>query len=175
MKKQILISLSIVLIGFLPMLVKSQSARITADSKAAKAEFIKTDPSMASLFASSYGYVIFPNVGKGAVGVGGAAGNGAVYEKGKIVGGAKLRQVSVGLQVGGQSYREIIFFENKTSLDHFKNNKVEFSGQVSAIAAKANASANVQYRDGVAVFTEGKNGLMVEAAIGGQKFSYEKK
>jgi lipid-binding SYLF domain-containing protein len=175
MKKKIIINLLIVLIGFLPMMAKAQSARITEDSKAAKAEFLKTDPSMAALFASSYGYVIFPNIGKGAVGVGGAAGNGAVFEKGKIIGGAKMIQVSVGFQFGGQAYREIIFFQNKEALDHFKDNKVEFSGQVSAIAAKSNASANAQYRDGVAVFTEGKNGLMVEAAVGGQKFTYEAK
>lgn len=82
-------------------------------------------------------------------------------------------QVDVGAQVGGQAYREIIFFENKDALDRFKENKVEFSGQVSAVAAKAGASANVKYREGVAVFTEEISGLMLEASIGGQKFTYK--
>ncbi|GAB2811772.1 hypothetical protein GCM10027043_09080 [Ferruginibacter profundus] len=159
---------------FIPAQSRSQDSKekITGDSKAAKAAFIKTDPSMKDLFDGSYGYVIFPNIGKGAVGVGGAAGNGTVYEKGKLIGTAKMLQVSVGFQFGGQAYREVIFFENKAALDHFKDNKVEFSGQVSAIAAKSDASANSQYREGVKVFTEGKNGLMLEAAIGGQKFTY---
>jgi len=127
---------------------------------------------MQSLFDKSYGYVIFPNIGKGAIGIGGAAGNGTVFEKGTAIGSAKMKQVSVGFQFGGQVYREVIFFETKDALDHFKENKVEFTGQVSAVAAKSNASANAKYRDGVLVFTEGKNGLMLEASIGGQKFSY---
>ena len=156
---------------FIPLQSKSQT-KVRDDSRDAKAEFIKTDPSMKKLFANSYGYVIFPNIGKGAVGVGGAAGNGTVYEKGKAIGKGKMLQVSVGFQFGGQAYREVIFFENKEALDHFKDNKLEFAGQVSAIAAKSDASANSQYREGVQVFTEGKGGLMVEAAIGGQKFTY---
>jgi len=175
MKKNSILSLSIltmVLAGlFIPAQSKSQT-KMMDDSKAAKAAFIKTDPSMKNLFASSYGYVIFPNIGKGAVGVGGAAGNGIVYEKGKAIGKAKMLQVSVGFQFGGQAYREVIFLENKEALDHFRDNKLEFAGQVSAIAAKSDASANSKYRNGVQVFTEGKNGLMLEAAIGGQKFTF---
>jgi lipid-binding SYLF domain-containing protein len=158
-----------------PMAVKSQDdkeTKISNDSRDAKTAFIKTDPSMQALFANSYGYAIFPNIGKGAIGIGGAAGNGTVFEKGNAIGSAKMKQVSVGFQFGGQVYREVIFFETREALDHFKENKVEFTGQVSAVAAKSNASANAKYRDGVLVFTEGKNGLMVEAAVGGQKFSY---
>ena len=128
---------------------------------------------MSSLFNDSYGYVIFPKVGKGAAVVGGAGGNGVVYEKGKAIGTAKMAQVNVGAQVGGQAYREVIFFENKDALDRFRENKLEFAGQVSAIAAKAGASANAKYREGVQVFTEEIGGLMLEASIGGQKFTYK--
>lgn len=158
----------------LPMLLMSQTKtqRIVADSKTAKAAFIKADGLMKNLFERSYAYVIFPNVGKGAIGVGGAAGNGAVYEHGKNTGSAKMLQVSAGFQFGGQAYREVIFFENKDALDRFKSNKLEFSGQFSAIAVKEGASADVKYRDGVMVFTQGKDGLMLEAALGGQKFTY---
>jgi lipid-binding SYLF domain-containing protein len=81
-------------------------------------------------------------------------------------------QVTVGLQAGGQSYREVIFFENEEALDRFKSNQLEFSGQVSAVAAKSGASANAKYTDGVLVFTQGKSGLMLEASVGGQKFTY---
>jgi len=161
---------------FLPRIVKAQDdsqERIIDDSKKAKVSFLKADPSMENLFKNSAGYVIFPNVGKGAVGVGGAAGKGTVYAKGKPAGIAQMVQVTVGAQAGGQAYREVIFFQDKDALDRFMQDKVEFSAQTSAIAAKAGASANANYRDGVVVFTEGKSGLMLEASLGGQKFTYK--
>lgn len=160
---------------FLPRIVKAQDdsqERIIDDSKQAKASFLKADPSMENLFKNSAGYVIFPNVGKGALGVGGAAGKGTVYQKGKPVGIARMVQVTVGAQAGGQAYREVIFFQNKDALDRFMQDKVEFSAQTSAIAAKSGASANANYRDGVVVFSQGKGGLMLEASLGGQKFTY---
>ena len=150
-----------------------KSERIAADSRKAKSEFVKTDKLMKGLFDHAYGYVIFPNVGKAGAGVGGAAGNGIVYEKGNTVGSAKMKQLSVGLQMGGQLYSEVIFFESKDALDKFKDGKFEFSGQASAVAVKAGASANVKYREGVMVFTKAKGGLMYEAALGGQKFNYD--
>ena len=128
---------------------------------------------MKGLFEKSYGYVIFPNVGKGAVVVGGAAGSGAAYEHGKQIGIAKLTQVSVGFQFGGQAYREVIFFENKDAMDRFKENRIELSAQVSAVAAASGASANAKYVEGVMVFTMQKGGLMYEASVGGQKFKFE--
>jgi len=151
----------------------AKKEKVIADSKDAKAEFIKADKSMNGLFGKAYGYVIFPNVGKGGIGVGGAAGNGAVYLGGKLIGMAKLTQVSIGLQLGGQSYREVIFFENKETMDRFKENRVELSAQVSAVAAASGASANAKYVEGVMVFTMQKGGLMYEASVGGQKFKFE--
>jgi len=153
---------------------QSKKEQLTKDSQAAKAEFIKTDPKMGGIFGKAYGYVILPNVGKGAIGVGGASGNGIAYERGKIVGTARMTQVSIGFQLGGQAYREVIFFEAKKDMDRFKENRVEFSAQVSAVAATAGASANAKYVDGVMVFTMQKGGLMYEASVGGQKFKYEK-
>ena len=144
------------------------------DCDSAKAEFIKTDPSLSKVFGSATGYVIFPNVGKGAVGIGGASGNGIVYERGVMIGKAKMSQVSVGFQLGGQAYRELIFFENQESIDRFKKNKVEFSAQASAVAATAGASANAKYHEGVMIYTQQKGGLMYEASVGGQKFKFSK-
>jgi lipid-binding SYLF domain-containing protein len=80
--------------------------------------------------------------------------------------------VSIGLQAGGQAYREVIFFETTEQLERFKQNKFEFSAQVSAVAATAGISANAGYNEGVAVFTMAKKGLMSEASVGGQKFSF---
>ena len=148
--------------------------KIIADSETAKSEFIKSDPLMKALFDKAYGYVIFPNVGKGGFGIGGAAGNGVVYEQNKRVGMAKLSQVSIGFQAGGQAYREVIFFETKNEMDRFKESRFEFSAQASAVAVTEGASANVKYTNGVMVFTMQKGGLMYEASIGGQKFKFNK-
>ncbi|WP_281322134.1 YSC84-related protein [Flavobacterium aestivum] len=163
-------------INIAPILGQSDSKKdkIIADSNTAKAEFIKTDHLMKAIFDNAQGYVIFPNVGKGGVGVGGAAGNGAVYEKGKLIGMAKLTQLSIGLQAGGQAYREVIFFETKEGMDHFKESKFEFAAQASAVAVSAGVSGNAKYTDGVMVFTMEKGGLMYEASVGGQKFKFDK-
>ena len=169
------IMLLIVPIFIFASIVNAQDAkheRIIDDSKNAKSEFLKSDKLMQSLFDNSYAYVIFPNVGKGAVGVGGAAGTGVVYEKSKMIGTARMTQVTVGLQIGGQAYREVIFFENEEALNRFRDNKFEFAAQTSAVAATSGASSNAKYRDGVLVFSQEKAGLMYEASIGGQKFSY---
>ena len=151
----------------------SKKKEIIAESEDAKSEFIKADKEMKELFSKAYGYVIFPNVGKGGLGVGGAAGNGSVYEKGKQIGTAKLTQVSIGLQAGGQAYREVVFFEEKKTMDRFKEDRIEFAAQLSAVAAASGASANAKYVEGVMVFTMAKGGLMYEASIAGQKFKYE--
>jgi len=146
---------------------------IMEESIEAKAEFIEGDKGISKNFSSAYGYAIFPNVGKGGIGIGGAAGNGTAYEKGKLVGMTKLSQISIGFQFGGQEYREVVFFENKAAMDRFKENKTEFSAQVSAVALTAGASADAAYVDGVMVFTMQKGGLMYEAAVGGQKFKFD--
>ena len=169
------IVLVILSFGFITTSVAQTSTkdkRVVADAKAAKADFIRADGQMSSLFSNAYGYAVFPNVGKGAIGIGGAAGNGAVYEGGKLIGMAKLTQVSIGFQWGGQAYREVILFENKEAMDRFKADKVELSAQASAVAATAGASANAKYHEGVMIFTQTKGGLMYEASVGGQKFNF---
>ena len=163
-------------INIMPLLGQSDSKKdkIIADSKVAKAEFIEKDALIKGLFEKAYAYVIFPNVGKGGFGIGAAAGNGAVYEHNKLIGMAKLSQFSIGFQAGTQAYRELIFFESKKEMERFKDSRFEFSAQVSAVAAKEGASANVKYTNGVMVFTMQKGGLMYEASIGGQKFKFNK-
>lgn len=146
--------------------------QLIEDSKNGVKDFIHTDSLMKQLFKNAYGYVVFPNVGKGAIGVGGASGGGIVHEKGAIVGKAQMTQVTVGFQFGGQAYREVVFFQDKATLDRFKENKVEFSAQVSAVAATAGASGNAKYTNGILIFTQQKGGLMYEASVGGQKFKY---
>ncbi len=142
-------------------------------TKEAIAEFKETDPTLARFFNNAYGYVVFPKVTKGAVGIGGAGGHGVVFEKGKAIGYSQLRQVTIGLQLGGQAYSEVIFLEKPIDLDRFARNEMHFSAQASAVAAADGAAANADYAEGVAVFTTGQSGLMFEASIGGQRFTYE--
>lgn len=136
-------------------------------------EITTADPGTQRFFDGSFGYAVFPNVGKGGLVVGGAHGNGLAYAEGILVGTASLKQVTVGLQAGGQSYIQVIFFEGEEDLQRFTENKLEFSGQASAVAISDGASADIDYSKGVAVVTKTKGGLMAEASLGGQKFDYK--
>jgi lipid-binding SYLF domain-containing protein len=136
-------------------------------------KFQEGDPGMQAWFREAYGYVVFPSVGKGAIGIGGARGKGLVYEQGRLVGKSTLTQVTIGFQLGGQAFSEVIFFKDKTALDDFTRGNFEMGAQVSAVALTAGASADLAYNGGVAVVTATKGGLMYEASVGGQKFDYE--
>lgn len=148
-------------------------AQLTNRSETAIQTAKRTDPGLQKFFDTAVGYAVFPSVGKGGVGLGGAYGRGELFEGGKRVGYCTLTQASIGLQLGGQKYTELIFFETKAALDRFKSGNFAFAAQVSAVALKSGVSANAKYTDGVAVFTIGETGLMYEASVGGQKFSYE--
>jgi lipid-binding SYLF domain-containing protein len=137
------------------------------------AAFTKKDPGIDRFLTGAVGYAVFPTVGKGAIGVGGAHGTGELLVSGKAIGKVSLTQVTVGFQFGGQAYSEIIFFEQRSTLDGFKHGDFAFAAQATAVALTAGAAANAAYRNGVAVFTMAKGGLMYEASIGGQKFSYK--
>ncbi len=134
--------------------------------------FKRSDTTMEKLFKSAAGYVVFPSVTKGALIIGGASGDGLVFEKDKVIGRAKLTQVTIGAQIGGQEYAEVIFFETTNALAHFKESHIELSAQVSAVAASQGSSDNAQYVDGIMIFTEAKTGLMAEASVGGQKLAF---
>ena len=147
----------------------------SADVKKTIAAFEFKDPSMKTRFKSAHAYAVFPTIGKGGVIVGGGAGDGQVFERGKLIGTASMTQITVGLQAGVQEYSEVIFFQNKAALERFTANKFELAANASAVVAKSGASAGADYRDGVVVFTLAKEGVMLEAAVGGQKFSFQPK
>lgn len=139
------------------------------------AQFMEKDPGLKVFFEKSYGYAIFPTVGKAAYIVGGTYGTGFVYEKGSPIGYTSIVEASIGLQVGGQGFSEIIFFKDKTTLGFFKQGNYAFSAQASAVAVNVGVAAKTDYDSGVAVFTMPKGGLMAEASVGGQKFTFEPK
>lgn len=164
-----------------------------ADSYDDTIALFKQAGASAGFFSSSYAYAVFPTIGKAGFFVGGARGKGRVYEQGRFVGRTTTTQVSFGFQLGGQAYSEIIFFETPQDLARFESGKYAFGAQLSAVAITAGASASAstagsgasasggkkdartfgRYQGGVAVFTIAKGGLMYEAAVAGQKFSYK--
>ena len=122
---------------------------------------------------AAHGYAVFPEITKGAIGIGGAQGDGTVFEEGSSVGSSTMTQVTIGLQLGGQSYSEVVFFQDQASFDDFKRGRLKLDTQASAVALTARAAADVGYRKGVAIVTLVRGGLMYEASVGGQKFSFE--
>jgi lipid-binding SYLF domain-containing protein len=134
--------------------------------------FLQADPSLDAFMKPSYGYAIFPTISKGAAGIGGAYGRGEVFEQGTRVGWTDVSQGTIGVQLGGQTYSELIVFQDKTALDNFKSGDFALAAQASAVAAASGAAATAKYDNGVCVFTRSQSGLMFEASIGGQSFGY---
>jgi len=164
----------------------------SADEYSDTISLFKNAGESASFFSNSYGYAVFPSVGKGGLVVGGAHGSGRVYAQGKHIGDTSMTQVSVGLQAGGEAFRQIIFFENKAALDQFTSGNFEFGADVNAVAIRSgvsgsagttgatgtantakNAASGGTYYKGMAVFTMVKGGAMAQATVGGQKFSFK--
>lgn len=154
----------------------------------------KASPQVQPFFENAYGYAVFPTVGKGGLGIGGAYGEGQVYRGGEVTGHTTLMKISIGFQAGGQAFSQIIFFKDKRAYEEFTSGEFAFDAQASAVAitagvqAKAGSTgstagvsagpktgkhADTSYHKGMAVFTHVKGGLMYEAALAGQKFSFE--
>jgi lipid-binding SYLF domain-containing protein len=167
-----------------------------ADSYSNTIEVFKKSPAVQPFFKNAYGYAVFPTVGKGGIGIGGAYGKGQVYRGGKVTGTTKLFKVTIGFQLGGQAFSEIIFLKDKRAYDNFTSGEFEFDATASVVVITAGAQAKAgtegatagasagpatgtqaetNYRKGMAVFVHTKGGLMYEAAIGGQKFSFKPK
>lgn len=152
------------------------------------------NPVVSPYFTNAFGYAVFPNIGKGGVGIGGAHGKGQVYVDGKVVGFSSMTQLSIGLQLGGQSFSQVIFFEDERAYNDFTYGNFEFDAQASAVAITASAQAksgtagsaasagsggnvgeqaSTDYYKGMKIFTIAKGGFMFEATVAGQKFSYK--
>jgi lipid-binding SYLF domain-containing protein len=133
----------------------------------------RRDPGLKLFLKRSHGYAVFPSVGKAAAALGAAFGTGEVFERGKLVGYAGILQMTLGAQLGGQTFVEIIAFENEQSLDRFRRSRSALAANASAVMVKAGAAASADYEQGVAVFVQPQGGMMLEAAVGGQKFIFK--
>ena len=181
--------------ALLTLLVSLTAQSALADEFTSAIITFKSAGESGSYFSNSHGYAVFPTIGKGGIGIGGAHGSGKVYRQGKAIGTSKMTQVTIGLQLGGQAYSQIIFFEDEAALNNFTSGNFEFGAQATAVAITAGVSAEANtgggtaagasggkndastvsggYRKGMAIFTVAKGGLMYEASLGGQKYSYK--
>ena len=179
------------------MIIVSNFANIAiADNYSNTIDLFKKSKAVQPFFKNAYGYAVFPTIGKGGFGIGGAFGKGQVYRGGKVTGTTSLIKGTIGFQVGGQVFSEIIFFQDKRAYDEFTSGSFEFDATASAVAITAGAQvkagtegvtagasvgpatgkqAKTIYMKGMALFVHTKGGLMYEAAIGGQKFSFKAK
>jgi len=179
-------SIIIALVTFLTFSSPVMASDVSDDKEAIK---ILTRSDVVEKFhKSAYGYAVFPTIGKGGIGIGGAHGTGGVYKSGAKTGDVSMTQISIGFQLGGQAYRQVIYFEDQRAFNEFTTGSFEFSAQAEAIAitssagaqagtegssASANeAQAEASYHKGMIIFTMGKGGLMFQAALGGQKYDY---
>ena len=176
------------------MLAPVWAGAVHADSYQDAVRSFQSDRTTDAFFKNSHGYALFPTIGKGGIGLGGAHGRGRVYRQGQHVGDVTMTQLTMGLQLGGQAFSQIIFFEDERAFDAFTSGNFEFSAQATAVALTAGVSAEANtgggatagasggrndarsrhagYRKGMAVFTIARGGLMYEATLGGQKFNY---
>ena len=169
---------------------------VQADKFTDTIQVFKKSEVVQPFFKNAYGYAVFPTVGKAGIGIGGSYGTGQVYQGGKVTGEVSLVKASIGWQLGGQAFSQMIFFKDKRAYDEFTSGEFEFDATASAVAITAGAQAKAgtegasagasagpatgkqaktSYHKGMVVFTHTKGGLMYEAAIGGQKFNFKPK
>ncbi len=151
----------------------SEGERLQARAKATVRQFRQADPTILTFFEKAHAYAVYPVIAKGAIGIGAADGDGVVFQGDEAIAYTDMTQVTAGLQLGGQTYSQVIFFEDARAFRSFRAGNLEFSANASAVAAEKGAAANADYEEGVAVFSMTRGGLMFEASLGGQGFSYE--
>ena len=171
--KRTLIILCLTLGSYLQAQVGGWNPEMEQDAANALASMLESTPKLQVFKDQAYGYAVYPKVTKAGIGIGGAAGKGIVYKGGEIIGSSKLKGGSIGLQIGGQQYSEVIFFKDQEAFDNFTNGNLKFDAQASAVILDEGASVDAAYNDGVAVFTQIIGGLMAEASVGGQHFSFD--
>ncbi len=153
---------------------KPQSGAAIQEEVAATLKRLEAkDPGLKQLLKKAHGYAVFPSVGRASLVLGGSYGRGGVFERGKFIGTATLGQTTIGVQVGGETYSEVIVFENEQALERFKQGKVKFAANASAVLVKAGAAGVNNYEKGVQVLAYSRGGMLLELSIGGQKFNFK--
>src|SRR5688572_6245602 len=153
---------------------KKPTDPLEVQAQAALKRLQAKDPGLKQFLKDAYGYAVFPNVGKAALVLGGSYGRGVVFEQGEMIGYATIGQFTIGVQIGGDTFAELVVFKDEGALERFKQGKVRFAANASAVLVKAGAAATANYEKGVTVFAYASGGMLLELALGGQKFNFKK-
>ncbi len=164
--------LAVFIVGCASEPSESQKESLSTDVRSTLRSMRAEDPGFGQFLDQAYAYVVFPSVGKGGLLVGGAFGRGEVYEQGRLIGYADITEATIGAQAGGEKFSEVICFRDRQALDNFTAGRFEPTAAASAVALTNGTARTAAYSNGVAIFTDTKNGLMAEAAVGGQKFTF---
>ncbi|MEH1009434.1 MULTISPECIES: lipid-binding SYLF domain-containing protein [Winogradskyella] len=170
--RNLIITMALLFVTVFAFAQNKDDKRVMKDAEKAISTLKKSDVGLEKFFSNSSGYVVFPNIGEGALIIGAASGNGVVYEDGMPIGMADMKKLDIGLQAGGEAYIQVVFFETEEALNAFKQGNFEFSAEAKAVIVDKGASKNVNYNDGVVIFAKSKAGAMADISIGGQKFNY---
>jgi lipid-binding SYLF domain-containing protein len=159
----------------MPASTAKTASKTTIDERAAATlkRLEEKDRGLKQMLKKAYAYAVFPSVGKASLVVGGSYGHGAVYEGGKFIGHATISQFTAGVQIGGDTFTEVLVFQNKEALERLKHGKMAFAANASAVLVKAGAAAAKGFSNGVAAYTYASGGMLLEVAIGGQKFKFK--
>src|SRR5688500_10541163 len=152
-----------------------EKSSIVKEAAAALKRLHAKDPGLQQFLKDSHAYAVFPSVGKAALVIGGSYGRGVVFQKGEQIGFATIGQLTLGVQIGGDTFTELVVFESKEALERFKKGKTAFSASAAAVMVKAGAAAATDFEKGVAVFAYPLGGMLLEIAIGGQRFKFKPK
>jgi len=170
--KNSIVSMALLFVTVFAFAQNKDDVRVMKDAEKAITTLKKSDRGLEKFFNNASGYVVFPNVGEGALIIGAASGNGVLYDNGVSTGMAEMKKLDIGMQAGGEAYTQVIFFETEEALNEFKEGNFEFSAEAKAVIIDEAVSKNANYNDGVVVFAKSKGGVMADVSIGGQKFSY---
>jgi lipid-binding SYLF domain-containing protein len=170
--KNSIVSMALLFVTVFAFAQNKDDMRVMKDAEKAITTLKQSDRGLEKFFNNASGYVVFPNVGEGALIIGAASGNGVLYENGVSTGMAEMKKLDIGMQAGGEAYTQVVFFETEEALNEFKEGNFEFSAEAKAVIIDEAVSKNANYNDGVVVFAKSKGGVMADVSIGGQKFSY---
>lgn len=153
---------------------RAQQQALVSQANATVQMMTARDPSLIDLLERSYGYAVFPTVGEvGVFAVGGEQGVGVVFEQGRVVGFARIRELTVGPQLGGQSFSQLLVFQNREAMDRMKSGNFDLTADAEGTVLGWGAGAQTQFEDGIGVIVSSERGLMAGATVGGQSFSFE--
>ncbi|WP_179022434.1 YSC84-related protein [Winogradskyella forsetii] len=170
--RSLILTLALLFISVFAFSQNKDDKRVMMDAEKSIKLLKSSDEGLEKFMDNASGYVVFPNVGEGALIIGAASGNGVVYSDGVPIGMASLKKLDIGLQAGGEAYTQIIFFETEEALNEFKEENFELSAEAKVVMVEKGASKNANYNDGVVVFVKSKAGAMADISVGSQKFSY---